>query len=156
MLAQGDFSCLELAAGQDADGHTLDDYDGITTIKCAGSGDSLSSEPVCEANNIYLPVNFIPEEVYELIRKLELARTKQPESIQAHDSMDTESSSDPRSSEDIFEPMRRMSVSNAPPKLFYRTFWRSVTRRLLQHEKEFARSRALISSSGLSTFKASH
>jgi hypothetical protein len=136
LLAQDDFSCLKLAAGQDVEPRPLDGYDGFTSIESAGSGDSLKSVPACESNEIYRPVNFIPDEVYELIRNWEVAYLKQQESIQAIDLMDTDMSGDSRPSENIFEPTRLMPVSEAPPKRFYRTFWRSVTRRIIQLERE--------------------
>ncbi len=147
MLAQDDFSCLGLAAGQDAGSQPLDEYDGFATVEGAENGSSLKS---AEANEVYHPVNFIPTEVYELIRNWELAYLKKQDSIQAFDSMDAVSS------ESIFEPMRSMSVSNAPPKRFFRTFWRSVTRRIIQLEKKLALNRAVMSSSdGSSTSRAS-
>jgi hypothetical protein len=36
-------------------------------------------------------------------------------------------------SREIFEPIRRLSLNDvsSPPKPFYRTFWRSVSRRIL-------------------------
>ncbi len=115
----------------------FDGNEGFTTIVRAGSGDSLESEPSCEATEIYRPVNFIPDEVYELIRNWEVAYLKQHESIQAVDSLDTEASNDSLSNESIFEPTRLlMSATVAPPKRFYRTFWRSLARRTLQLEKE--------------------
>jgi hypothetical protein len=154
LLAQDDFSCLQVAACQDA---RSDDYDGLTSIESAGGGDSLKSVPSCEANQIYRPVNFIPDEVYELIRNWEVVYLKQQESIQAIDLMDTETSSDSRSSESIFEPMRLVPLSEAPPKRFYRTFWRSVTRRIIQVEKKAALNRAIMSGSdGSSTYRSCH
>jgi hypothetical protein len=151
MLTQDDFSCLGLAAGQDAGSQPLDDYAGFATVEGAENGGSLKSDPVREANEVYHPVNFIPKEVYELIQNWELAYLKKQESIQAFDSMETESSSDFVSSESIFEPTRFMSVSQAPPKRFYRSFWRSVTRRIIQLEKEFALNRAVMSRSNCSS-----
>ena len=154
LLAQDDFSCLGLAAGQDADSQPLELYDGCNhgfpSVERAESGDSLKSESCCEADELYRPVNFIPDEVYELIRNWELAYQKQQESNQAIDSMDTDTAfSDSRSSESIVEPMRCMSVLQ-PPKRFYRTFWRSVTRRIVQREKENAFSRAAMARSDAS------
>ncbi len=150
LLAQDDFSCLGLAAGQDADSQPLEFYDGLHTfVERAESGDSLKSESGCEADELYRPVNFIPDEVYEMIRNWERAYQKQQETTQAIDSMDTEAFNDSRSSESIFEPMRCMSVPQ-PPKRFFRTFWRSATRRILRLEKEAALHRAAMSSSDAS------
>jgi hypothetical protein len=136
LLAQDDFSCLKLASGQDVEHQLFDGYDGFTTIVRAGSGDSLKSEPSCEATEIYRPVNFIPDEVYELIRNWEVAYLKQHGLIQAVDSTDKEASNESLSNESIFEPTRLMSASVAPPKRFYRTFWRSLAWRTLQFKKE--------------------
>ena len=147
-LAQDDFSSLGLAAGQDADSQPLETYDGLPPIERAGSVESLKSEAVCEADECYRPVNFIPEEVYMLIKNWESAYLQRHES-QVVESMDTESSTDPRSSESIFEPFRCISVSQ-PPKRFYRTFWRSAARRMLQLDKQNTLQRAAMSSSGAS------
>ena len=105
----------------------------------------MKSESACEADEICRPVNFIPDEVYELIRKWELAYLQQQESAQTIDSMDTESTTDHRLNESIYEPMRLMSISEPPPKRFYRTFWRSVTRRILQLETQNSINRAAVS-----------
>ena len=37
--------------------------------------------------------------------------------------------------ENSYEPMRRVA-NPAPPKRFFRTFWRSVTRRLIERESQ--------------------
>ena len=133
MFAQDDFSCLDLAARQDAERQTIDDYEGFTSIERGGSVDSLKSEPACEAIKMHRPVNIIPDEVYELIRNWERAYRNQQESAHAAGSMETESSSTgAQASESVYEPMRCVSVSEPPPKRFFRTFWRSVTRRILQ------------------------
>ena len=34
-----------------------------------------------------------------------------------------------------FEPLRPM-IESAPPRRFYRTFWRSAARRIMQHQKQ--------------------
>jgi hypothetical protein len=41
-------------------------------------------------------------------------------------------------SESYLEPMQCVSESEPPPKRFFRTFWRSVTRRILQHQENKA------------------
>ena len=146
LLAQEDFSCLGLAAGQDAENQPLDDYDefgtveradGLATVERAGSGDSMKSESACEADEIYRPVNFIPDEVYELIRNWERTYHTQQESVHVVDSMEMESSlTGAQASESVYEPMRCVPVSEPPPKRFFRTFRRSVTRRLVVLEKK--------------------
>ena len=130
LLAQDDFSSLEL---QDAHCQSLDKHDFIT-VERAGSGHSLkaASQPTLEADEMIHPVNFIPDEVYDLIKNWELAHQKKQELNHAVDSMETESLTDFRRSESIFETLQYVSESAPPPKRFYRTFWRSVTRRILK------------------------
>ena len=136
LLSQDDFNCLGLAAGQDADCQPLDDYYGFTTVERPASVDSLKSESTCKADKIYRPVDVLPDEVYELIRNWELAHRKRQELKQVVESMDMEASTDSQSSESVLEPMRCVSVVQPPPKRFFRTFWRSVTRRILQLENQ--------------------
>ncbi len=86
---------------------------------------------------------------------------QQPITTRGVDSMDTESSTEPRSNESIYEPVRFISASEPPAKRFYRTFWRSVTRRMIQLDKQSALHKAAMSSSdasddGSSTHRASH
>jgi hypothetical protein len=154
LLAQDDFSSLGLAAtGQDADGQALDIFHEFSTADRAGSAGSRKSDATCEADEIYHPVNFIPEEVYEMIRNWESSYIKQQEIAQAVDSMDMESFTNSQARESYYEPMRCMleSVESAPPpKRFFRTFWRSLTRRVVQHQKECCRDRAAMSSSDVS------
>jgi hypothetical protein len=158
LLAQDDFTCLDLAAGQDAERQPIDDFEGFTSIERGGSVYSLKSEPACDANEMYHPVNFIPDEVYELIRSWELAHLKSHASIHAIHSMDIEQESVTESSGSVFEPMRFKTVAVAPPpKRFFRTFWQSVTRRILQREKKSVLNKvAMTSSDGSSTYRACH
>ncbi len=146
-LAQDDFSSLGLASGQDADSQPLDYHHEFKTVERSASGDSKSA---CEADEIYRPVNFIPEEVYELIRNWELSYLKQQENAHAVDSMETESLLHPLPNDSLFEPMRSMLDSAHPPKRFFRTFWRSLTRRIVQRKKESALDRAAMLSSDAS------
>ena len=147
LLVQDDFDCLELDVDRNADTQPLNEFKAIDR---AGSGDSLKSESICEADEMFQPVDFIPDEIFELIRSWELAYLQRHESSQVVVSMDMEMSTDPQSNESIFEPMRLTSVPEPPPKRFYRTFWRSVTRRILRREKERALNRAAMSSSDIS------
>ncbi len=129
LLAQDDFSSLELAAGPIAEKQSLDDFHGFATFERAGTGNSMKSESTCEADQSICPVHFVSDEVYELIRNWELTYSKQQE-INYVGSMN-----------DVvqYDPMRCMSDFAPPPKRFYRTFWRSVTRRIIQHEMKSAR-----------------
>ena len=152
LLSQDDFNCLGLAAGHDVDCQPLDgwaimgsqplhDCHGFTAVERPASIDSLKTESACKADEIYHPVNFFPDEVYELIRNWDLTFRKQLELKQTVISMsDMEAFTD--SSKSDLDPMRCASVVHPPPKRFYRTFWRSVTRRILQLEKQSALDRA--------------
>ena len=138
LLAQGDFGSLGLAAGQDTDCQPLHDCHEFTAVERRAIADSLKSESTCKSDEVFRPVNFIPDEVYELIRNWELAHRKRQELKQVVESMDMEASTDSQSSESVLEPMRCVSVVQPPPKRFFRTFWRSVTRRILQLEQRSA------------------
>ena len=78
----------------------------------------------------YVPVNFIPEEVCAFIAAWDASTLTFSSS-----SSDTTlgSASVPFSQHD-YEPARRQN-DFAPPKRFYRTFWRSVSRRILALSK---------------------
>jgi hypothetical protein len=116
--AQDDFSSLGLAAGQDADIRLLDDYHMFTSVE------------VNATEALFCPVNFIPDEVYEMIRTWEQSYLKHQEiADHAVGSMHLESFNNTRSSGSEIESMRCIPANAPPPKRFYRTFWRSLTRR---------------------------
>ena len=99
---------------------------------------SLVSEPnVCSGEDDYVPVNFIPDEVREMIRAWELAQQERLEHEEAPDAMSTEDVqvTQDHTSLQVLEPIRYITDA-APPKRFYRTFWRSVTRRALECDRE--------------------
>jgi hypothetical protein len=149
MLSEDNFSVLGLAAGQRTHGQpldTLDEYHGFTSFDRAGSTYSLKSDSTCETDGIYRPENFIPDEVYAMIRIWEQSLLKQKEQTLSFNSMDTDSSTDFRANEDSLDPMQWMSESEPPPKRFYRTFWKSVTQRTLQLKRSTAINRAVTSS----------
>ena len=108
-----------------------DYYDGFTTSNRAGSEDQVRLKSAYEGEAISCPVNAIPAEAYEL-RTWALPQLQH----QATDFMATDLLSDCQSGESVLQPMLWMSVSKAPPKRFYRTFWRSTARRILQAERE--------------------
>ena len=105
----------------------------------------LTSEPrTCCADDDYVPVNFIPEEVRAMIKAWQLADQKRRELQEASPEMSVDVPADSiTASQDVFEPMRCIPNA-APPKRFYRTFWRSITRKVLEHDKEiiFAQQKA--------------
>ncbi len=85
----------------------------------SGRGDELMKTCDVEA---YVPVNCIKPEVYAMIaawEACELSRVK----VDDREGGDTI---------DICETWH-CSTSSAPPKRYYLTFWRSVTRRILNH-----------------------
>jgi hypothetical protein len=132
---QDDFSPLWLAADHDVDSQPLVDFHEITTADRARSGGSPKSESSCEADEVYRPVNFIPDEVHELIRIWEFACIWQKETTDPVDPMDIESVTNLQGKENGFEQIRCMTESAIPPKRFHRAFWRSLTRRVVQRMK---------------------
>ena len=66
----------------------------------------------------------------------ELSEPERQESMDVSDSMSMSGLSKPihESSFEVFEPVRVCACA-APPRRFYRTFWRSVARRLLERKK---------------------
>ena len=78
------------------------------------------------AEEFYVPVNFIPVEVYAFIAAWDTANST---STSQSDGMELDGASEP-SSQTIFDPPRCLSELG-PPKRFYRTFWRSAARRIL-------------------------
>ena len=74
----------------------------------------------------YVPVNFIPEEAITMIKEWQQKRAEQKQ-------MSSMNESDEHVPASLLsqEPLRTCANS-APPKRFYRTFWRSAARRLLQ------------------------
>ncbi len=147
LLPQDDFSSLGLAAtSENACSQVLDGDYWFTPSQHPKGGDSLKGEPTFEDGESYRPANFIPDEVYELIRNWELTYYKQQEVAHSVDSMET----DTNSRDSVFEPLRPMLGSAPPPKRFYRTFWRSLTRRAVQCEKESTFGRIAMSSSDAS------
>ncbi len=119
---------------------------GFASAEHSGKEDITKAEPscgsACEADEIFRPVNFIPAEAYELIRTWELANLQEHELIPAVDFMDTDSLSGSQSSESVLQPILLMPEFEAPPKRFYRTFWKSRAKRLLQRERQRASCRA--------------
>ncbi len=132
-LAQDDFSTLGFADGLDADCQQLGEFHGFSTEPEGFDNDALMKAESALAE--YRPVNFISDEVYELIRNWELSYLRRQEVNQAVDSMEAEPI--PNFSESVFEPMRTASESTLPPpKRFFRTFWRSLTLRIVREKKQ--------------------
>ena len=112
-MAQDDFDSLFIAG--EANSSMLD---AMPQVNSAHSDGKIGME----VDN-YVPVNLLPEEVRAMIKAWELEREKMEVSA-----------TDAPALED-YEPLRTCSQT-APPKRFFRTFWRSVTRRLLENDEK--------------------
>ena len=132
LLAQDDFSCLGLAAGQDAlaedaDIQPLECHRGLNHAACGGS---LKAETQCGVEDLDSQENSM---VYHLKRQNN-AHTIEPTDMHLKDG------------DSVFEPMRLMWKNPAPPpKLFYGTFWRSLARKIVQLKKDIALGRTPVS-----------
>jgi hypothetical protein len=92
----------------------------------------------------YIPVNFIPDSVYAMINAWQEAHNVQHSTYEMDMIVDPPPAAEVAHNQDIYEPVRSITEATAP-KRFYRTFWRSAARRIIQREKEnvYAMSRAL-------------
>ena len=100
-----------------------------------GSSRSLKSEMLSHAEDVpYVAVNEIKPEVYSMISAWKSSIIERQKALASDSLMVVEPVSSSNSSE-RFEPHRRCA-SLEPPKRFYRTFWRSITRRSLQRAKD--------------------
>ena len=114
--SQIDFSFLSVPESWHvAQAHDYMDHDTLYD-----SGSSISRKAAIQEQDVYVPVNYICPEAYALLATF---------NYQACDSerMDVDSCS-PAST----------STSMAPPKRFFRTFWRSISLRLLDHSAQRA------------------
>jgi hypothetical protein len=166
LLAQADFSTLGLAdTDQDANIQLIEGYNAFAmdaTIKVPGDapskfGSSTSEMSTYKAGVGYsTPLNFIPDEVYGFIRNREMSWI----TWNAANSINSESFI---TNARVLEPIRYLVESAAPPKLFFRTFWRSLTRRLVKRTKALILTETSMSNSdatdkvdGPCTSRASH
>jgi hypothetical protein len=83
------------------------------------------------SKEVYTPFNIIPDELSAFLAACE-SSTVVIKSLS--NCMDFKAAPVPVS-QDIFEPTRFLN-DFAPPKLFYRTFWRSAARRILKLSKD--------------------
>jgi hypothetical protein len=143
--AQDDFLFLDLVAGQDANHQLPDLCDAFITAKCAAGANSMKSKSACGADEIYRPVNFVPDEAFAFIRSWRPSYFKRQHITQDVGSMEMASVTNSRAIERVYEPMR-CSKPMPPPKRFHRTLWRSLTLRIVQHAKKSALDRAAASS----------
>ena len=99
----------------------------------SGSSGSSKADTVAELQQSYTPVNFISDEARALIIAYENAAKRRADelvvgNVGSHESILA-------STTDTYEPERIMA-NPAPPKRFFRTFWLSITLRMLRLEKE--------------------
>jgi hypothetical protein len=111
MISQSDFASLAIE-------NELADERAVLTI--TQNEANFSSDP-------YVSVNFIPDEVFSFIAEWETSTSTAPTPPAC---VNLDNVLFPVSTS-VFEPPRRLN-DFAPPKRFYRTFWRSVSRRILQ------------------------
>jgi hypothetical protein len=117
--AQSDF-CLLSVPGDGLD--TFDDHPAFLCRTSSSRVEKLADSSAC--NEKYVPVNFIDAEIYALIERWESCAKDEPA---AKLTMPIDLKSEDRT----YEPIRQLPNA-AAPKRFYRTFWRSICRRLVE------------------------
>ncbi len=121
-MAENDFSSLAVAKQYLAELNTND----VISEKCICSG-AVDS----------VPVNYIPDETLAMLKAWESAHLIRSElkSASCATSQDGSIATGDDSTQESHEPLRYIT-STAPPKPFFRNFWRSVARRALDHDRE--------------------
>ena len=135
---QQEFMCLSNTELECADSiPPLAGHPAFSVAACSGEparSEKASTAAEAKLSSRYVPENFINDEMYAFLaawdesqaRKRELAAGAGGVSAP----MDIVADID-------FEPVRCLGLTGlAPPKLFYRTFWRSITRRLVHQTQE--------------------
>jgi hypothetical protein len=126
-MSQSDFVSLTVILQNDLANETLSN----TTAKVITNFElPENAVPRCEhvkSAEVFDSVKFIPVEVYAFLEAWEEADSTR---IRSFDFMELDSASFPIT-QDMFEPARLIHEL-APPKRFYRTFWRSAARRILE------------------------
>jgi hypothetical protein len=129
MNHQDDFSCLQLTSSTHSSSPVeLVDHEAILSGKSTRSD---NSDKLASNHEAYVPVNFIKPEVYAMIAAWEASALKRKES----DAASVPKIKIETRDGDMYEPMRCIPAST-PPKRFHRTFWRSITRRVLEHDRK--------------------
>ena len=82
----------------------------------------------------YVPVNFIPDTVYEMFEAWELSQQQYRVEMSESKTLTAENLSTYGAGQQV-RGTTTMSADSPPPKLFYRTFWRSIARRLMDYKK---------------------
>ena len=127
MFTQADFTSLVVCDLQNSGFmQPLVDHDSL-----CGTAASYPAGKRC-VDDDYVPVNFIKAEVYAMIAAWEASSMKYSDESASNVMPDVQSCCQDFG---IYEPIR-CTPNFAPPKRFYRTFWRSITRKMLrQHLK---------------------
>ncbi len=130
-MSQSDFASLAIQAEL----VNKSSYSSESEAISIAHGNLHASQTVEKSNDTttsdaYIPVNFIPDEVLAFIEAWESTKST---SLCPCDHRDHVGALIPVSQNGL-EPVRHLAEIApriAPPKLFYRTFWTSVTRRIL-------------------------
>jgi hypothetical protein len=135
-IIQDEFGGLGLTAGQGPESNLFDAYQVFNT-------------PAVGIKELYRPENLIPDEAHMVIWKWEMAYLKQKEIADvvestAVDPMEIESFDNHRTS-GIMLGSHFIPEFAPPPKRFYRTFWKSLTRQVVRREKKRIYDRAALS-----------
>ena len=103
---------------------------------CPQKSPKLSQKKI---SGTYVPVNIIPQAVYAMIDAWEQSEVNRQDVMDVSGSaaMTATASFSGALSLNDYEPMRICSFE-APPRRFYRTFWRSLARRILESDKSAA------------------
>ena len=136
MPTQDDFTVLTVSDCQNAGFmQKLVDHESFSS----SAGSLQSSKRCVEDDEAYVPTNFIKAEVYAMIAAWEACAQKRNEEIQ---SLSAATSLTHCPDFSVFEPIRSVP-DPTPPKRFYRTFWRSITRKLMSHHLESVKASAI-------------
>jgi hypothetical protein len=131
---QSDFACLDVTINSHISSlHKLVDHE---TLLQRGIAKATRLEKRVCVDEEYVPVNFIKAEAYALIAAWEACESERKEWKES-----AESNFDAHS-DALYEPSRSIPAFS-PPKQFYRTFWRSITRRTLEHSRKSIAARPL-------------
>ena len=131
-MAQSNFTSLAVRVHDESENQQA--YEAKVCIhlnQTAALTNDLKCEALkCEADymsNVYVPVNFIPDEAFAFLAAWDAAYITKASPL---DAMELDTVSLPVSQIE-FEPTRRLN-DFAPPKRFFRTFWRSIARRVVE------------------------
>ena len=110
-------------------------------FSCSGSAKSPKSASI---QGLYVPVNYISPEVYALLAAAEASATRRAESGNADadcmmPSGNRQGASPEITMESVYDPRSYAAQGVAPPKKYYRTFWKSISQRLLLRRAGSAR-----------------